>query len=264
MTHAINSIYMKSNIYTRLIIALAVTAFLAACSAKSADDDKRARLEKLKKEQADVSKEIQKLEAEIAKENPNAVKVKAKEVAVAEVKPRKFDQYVQTQGSVESEENIQVSAKTMGLVTQVFATEGQYVSKGQTLAQIDNSLIVRGIEELKSQLELANTVFERQQNLWNQKIGTEVQYLQAKTNKESLERRIASMQEQSEMTRIKSPINGVVDAMNLKVGENISPGMPAARVVNNSDLKVKARVSEAYVTSIKKGDKVIVTISELS
>jgi RND family efflux transporter MFP subunit len=156
-----------------------------------------------------------------------------------------------------------VSAKSMGVITRVNVTEGERVSKGQVLAQIDNSVIERSIEGMESQLELATSVYERQKNLWDQKIGTEVQFLQAKTNKESLEKQLASLREQSEMARIKAPISGTVDDVFVKVGENIAPGMPAVRVVNADDLKIQARVSEAYITDIKKGDKVLVNISEL-
>jgi membrane fusion protein, multidrug efflux system len=263
MTYPKNT-YMKSLVYSRLLIALTVAGLLAACSASSPEKDKKARLEKLKTEQADLAKEIKALEEQIAKENPNAkTSVKAKEVATAELAPRKFDHFVQTQGSVESENNILVSARSMGVVTQVFVTEGQQVSKGQVLAQIDNSVVARNIESMKSQLELATSVYNRQKNLWEQKIGTEVQYLQAKTNKESLEKQLESVQEQNDMYRIKSPINGVVDEVHVKVGENISPGMPAVRVVNGSDLKLIARVSEAYVNNIKKGNSVVVFVPEL-
>jgi membrane fusion protein, multidrug efflux system len=264
MTQPVNSLYMKSNNYIRLFVALVVAGLLAACSAASPEDDKKARLEKLKKEQADLSKEIAKLEEEIAKEDPNAASnVRAREVAVTEISPRKFDHYIQTQGRIESENNILVSAKSMGVVTQVYVNEGQQVSKGQVIAQIDNSVIERSLESMESQLELAKSVFERQENLWKQKIGTEVQYLQAKTNKESLEKQLASLREQNEMFKIKAPISGVVDEVHVKVGENIAPGMPAARVVNAGDLKLLASVSEAYVTDIKKGNKVVVSVPEL-
>src|SRR5205814_1974869 len=144
----------------------------------------------------------------------------------------------------QSEENILVSAKVPGVVTQVLTREGEVVSKGQTLAQIDNTMTLKGIEEVKTQLELAKTVYERQKNLWDQKIGTEVQYLQAKTNLEGAQNKLSSLQEQNEMSKIKSPIAGVVDALEVKVGQNIAPGMPAARVVNGSQLKISAKVSE--------------------
>jgi membrane fusion protein, multidrug efflux system len=255
---------MKANLYTRLTAFVTVAAFLAACSAATPEDDKKGRLAQLKKQQSDLASEIAKIEEQIAKETPDSLKnLRAKEVSVTELKGQRFDYYVQTQGRVESENNILVSAKSMGVVEQVFVQEGQQVNKGQVLAQIDNSVISASIESMKSQLELANTVYERQKNLWDQKIGTEVQYLQAKTNKESLEKQLGSLLEQKEMTRIKSPISGTVDEIMVKVGENIAPGMPAARVVNTNDLKLVAKVSEAYVTDIKKGNKVLINIPEL-
>jgi membrane fusion protein, multidrug efflux system len=252
---------MKSFNYTRLSIVVAA-AILAACSAAT-PDDKKAQLEKLKKQQAEISKQVQQLEKEIAAVNPEDANIKTKDVAVTEVTPKKFDHYVQTQGRGEAEHNISVSAKSPGVITAVYANEGQKVSKGQVLAQIDNAVILRNIESLKTQLELAHTVYERQKNLWDQKIGTEVQFLQAKNAKEGLERQIASLQEQNEMMRIKAPISGIVDEVIAKIGEAVQPGQPAIRVVNTSDLKITANVSEAYVTEIKKGNKVLVNIPEL-
>ena len=250
---------MKTKFYQTLPAVVAVV-FLTACSSTSVD--KATQLTKLKTDQAALIKQITKLEKELAAENPNAVVVKSKDVGVAEVAPRKFDHYIQTQGKIDSEDNIVVSAKSMGVITQVFVREGDLVSKGQTLAQIDNTLMIRSIDELKAGLELSNTVYNRQKNLWDQKIGTEVQFLQAKNNKEGLEKRLATMNEQLDMTRIKSLINGTVDAVNVKVGENAAPGAPAFRVINTDRLKVVAGVSEAFITSIKKGNKVLVEISD--
>jgi membrane fusion protein (multidrug efflux system) len=248
---------MKSR-YTSLLIASALTSvMLIGCG----EEDKAAKLAGLKKQQSELTKQITELEKELA--GTTKTEVKTKEVAALAVKTQTFDHYVKTQGLVEAEDNIMVSAKGMGVITQVFVKEGEAVAKGQTLAQIDNSLITRNVEGMKAQLELAVSVYERQKNLWDKKIGTEVQFLQAKTNKESLEKQLAAVQEQLDQTRIKSPISGVIDQVNVKVGENISPGMPAARVINNSNLKIVANVSEAYITQIKKGDKVKITIPDL-
>lgn len=261
---AIKPIYMKSNLYYRMLAVLVVASLLAACSAATKEDDKKARLEKLKADQVALSKDIAKLEEEIAKENPDSTNIRSKDVGVTELAPKKFNHYVQTQATVESENNLVISAKAAGTITQLFVNEGDQVSKGQTIAQIDNSIMVRNIESMKSQLELATSVYERQKNLWEQKIGTEVQYLQTKTAKESLEKQIASVQEQNELSKIKSPINGTVDALMIKQGENVAPGMPAVRVVNTSDLKLTAKISEAYATRVKKGNKVLVNVSELN
>lgn len=250
---------MKSRYTTSILTSAVALVILAGCGGAP---DKATELAKLKTEQTALSKKIADLEKELAANDTTAVK--SKDVAVVTLEPKKFDHYVQTQGHVEAEDNILVSAKGMGVVTQVLVKEGQEVSKGQVLAQIDNSVVVRNIEAMKSQLELATSVYDRQKNLWDQKIGTEVQYLQSKTNKESLEKQIAALQEQNDMMRIKSPINGTVDQLNVKIGENIAPGQPAARVVNTSDLKLVAGISEAFITNVKKGDKVEVTIPELN
>lgn len=251
---------MKSSVYTSSI-AMAICALLAVSCSKSPE----ARLEELKQEQVKLAAEIKDIETQLAKANKNApVAVKAKEVSITEISPKPFEYYVKTQGRVEAEQNVMVSSKSMGVVTQVFVKEGDQIAKGKVIAQIDNSVIMRNIEALNTQLELANTVFERQRKLWEQKIGTEVQYLQAKAGKENLEKQIEALKEQNEMTRIISPIAGTVDEVTVKAGENIAPGMPAARVVNSSELKIVANVSEAYITELRTGDKVVVSIPQVN
>ncbi len=263
---------MKNTFYYNLLAITLVTVVTVSCDNK----DKKAQLEDLKVKQIKLNEqvwkiddEIEALEKEIEEERAKnsgtagAPIVKPKSIAVAEVKAGAFDYTVQTQGSVEAIDNILVSAKTMGVITQVFAHEGDVFSKGQILAQIDNSVITRSIEELKSSISLANTVYERQKNLWDKKIGTEVQYLQAKNNKESLEKRLATLNEQLDMTRIKSPISGSVDEVAVKIGQNISPGQPAFRVVSFDRLKMKANISEAFVSQIQKGNPVKLLFNDI-
>jgi membrane fusion protein (multidrug efflux system) len=253
---------MKTNLYTSFVSAAIFAAVLAGCSATT-NDDKKDLLEKKKAEQVKLAAEISKLETEVAKDNPEA-KLKFKQVGVTEVTPKPFDYFIKTQGAVEAIDNIMVSARTAGVLSVVNAREGDVVSKGQTLAQIDNSILVRNADELKASIDLAKTVYERQKNLWDQKIGTEVQYLQAKNNKESLEKRLATLNEQIDMARIKSPINGSIDEVDVKIGQNVAPGIPAFRVVSFDKLKMKASVSESYVTSIKVGNKVKLTFPDIN
>jgi membrane fusion protein, multidrug efflux system len=260
--------YMKYN-YTRTIAVTLVSGILLlACGKKEVNkhealDKLKTEQEKLKAERSKLTDKINALQAEIVKASGGEETARAKEINVTAVATRTFEHTVQTQGNIESLENIQVSAKTPGIVTQVYGVEGESVNAGQVIGQVDNSLMIRGMDELRARLDLAKTVFDRQKNLWDQKIGTEVQYLQAKSNKESLERNLASLNEQNENTKIKSPITGIIDEVQMRVGQNIAPGMPAARVINNENLKVKANVSEAYVSMIKKGNKVTVTIPDL-
>lgn len=256
-------INMKAKFFLQFFSAVIALGLLAGCSAASKEEDKKARLQSLREQQANLTKEIAVLEEQVAKENPaDSANIRAKQVAVAELAPQKFDHYIQTQGRIESDNNIIVSAKVPGVVTRVHVTEGQQVAKGQLLASLDNGVIEQNLASMESQLELARSVFERQEKLWKQKIGTEVQYLQVKTNKESLEKQIASVREQNDMYRITAPIAGTVDEVNAKVGEAAQPGAPAFRVVNGSDLKLRADVSEAYVTTVKKGNKVTVSLPE--
>src|SRR5271154_6094058 len=183
---------MKYNFTYSISVVLISGLIVLGCAKK----DKKAELESLKSKSTDLAMQIKKLEDEITKESPQAEAVKAKDVGVIALTTRVFDHYVQTQGSIYSKDNIMVSAKSAGLITSGFVVEGDQVTQGQILAQIDNSLFQRNIEEVKSSLELAKTVYERQKNLWDQKIGTEVQYLQAKNNKENLEKRLATINEQ--------------------------------------------------------------------
>jgi RND family efflux transporter MFP subunit len=253
---------MKSKLYTKLLALFVIAIVVAACNGSS--KDKETQLKDLKAQQAALATQISELEKGVDTKAPESGTRRSKEVGVIELTARPFDHYITTQGAIEAVDNILVSAKTMGIITQVFVREGDVVSKGQTLAQIDNSLTLRGMEEVKSGLDLATTIYNRQKNLWDQKIGTEVQYLQAKNNKESLERRLATIKEQLDMALIKSPISGSVDAVDVKIGQNAAPGAPAFRVVSSDRLKFIANVSEAYVTDVKKGNKVQIAFGDLN
>ncbi|MBI3220993.1 MAG: efflux RND transporter periplasmic adaptor subunit [Bacteroidetes bacterium] len=246
---------MKRYNYLTYLFIVAAAALVAACNPSKED-----QLKKLKAQQADLVKQIATLEKEVAGTKTDVARTK--EVVTVELAPRKFEKYVQTQGAVEATDNIMISAKTAGVITNVYVREGDAVVKGQTLAQIDNTLTLRGIDEVKSGLELANTVYARQKNLWDQKIGTEVQYLQAKNSKESLEKKLATLEEQLDMSKIKSLITGVVDEVTAKVGQNAAPGQPAFRVINNNNLKITAKISEAYLSTIKKGNKALISFSD--
>lgn len=232
------------------ILLLVAVVALYACSAP----DKKAELAELKKQRDDLSAQIIKLEKELPADKE--VVQKSAIVMTAEVTPQTFTHYLEVQGKVDSDQNVKLTSKSGGVVVDVFVERGQTVSKGTLLAQIDASVTAAGISELKKSLELAKEMYEKQERLWQQKVGTEVQYLQAKNNKESLEKRLASMNEQYELSRIRAPFNGLVDEIYVRIGEAINPGMPAFRIVNNSSLKAVAEVPESYIGSIQKGNAV--------
>ena len=239
----------------KLLIA-SVVLFLAACG--NNPKDKKAQLEKLKKEQADISKQIADLEAEIGAKKEDVTK----DVEVYTVETSTFKNYIEIQGKVDAEQNVQVNPKAQGVITRVYANIGQHVSKGQVLAQIDDAVLRQNIAQLQTSLDLATNLYNRQKNLWDQKIGTEVQYLNAKSQKEGLEKQMAVLRQQASMYKIKSPISGTIDQMDYKVGQAVQPGAPGIRVVNADDLKAKAQVSEAYAGRISQGDEVLVILPD--
>jgi len=242
---------------------LLFSVLLAACGGNPSGSDKMAELADLKKQQAALREKITQLEAEIAATDTSGKSNKGKLVTVTELVPATFNHYVEIQARVEGDEDVTLSPETMGNVTSVLVKAGSTVSKGQLLATLDDRIIRQGLDEVNSQLELANQVFDRQKNLWQQRIGSEMQYLQAKTNKEALEKRAASVREQLSMTRIKSPINGTVDQVNIKTGQSVAPGIPVFRVVNMNAMKVVGEVAESYLATIKSGNDVLISFPDL-
>lgn len=236
------------------IIFLVLVVLAAACGKPT---DKKAELANLKKQQTELAQKIKTLEAELqVGDSTKTSKVTA--VAITEAKAEEFNHFLEVQGKVDGEDNIAVSAQMAGAITSVFVKEGDQVRKGQVLAQIDNSVMQQQLASTKQQLDFATNMFNKQKALWDQQIGSEVQYLTSKNTKENLEKALATLNDQLEMTRIKSPINGSVEEVNLKVGQMASPGLAAIRVVNFSTVKVVAEIAEAYAPKVKPGDKVIV------
>lgn len=246
---------MKLN-YKLPVLAISVL-FLAACG----NVDKNKELETLKKERADLDTRIHNLEAELNKNKEQSIKTIS--VQLTEAKAEPFSHFLEVQGKVDGEDNIGVSAQMPGVVTAIYVKEGDRVRKGQVLAQTESSAMQQQYESAKTQLDFATNVYNKQKALWDQQIGSEIQFLTAKTNKESAEKSVAALGEQLEMTRIKSPINGTIEEVNLKVGQMAQPGMPAIRVVNFSSVKVVAQIAEAYASRVKPGAKVIVSIPDL-
>lgn len=249
----------------KLISLSLAVIFLASCGGGKSNDKlsaKKNTLDSLKKEYSKLGDKIKSLEDEIA-ELDSSKKNSGTLVTLDTLKLNSFSHYVEVQGKVESEQNVGVSAQMPGSVTSILVTKGQSVSKGQILATTDASVIESSIEVVKTNLAFATTMFDKQNNLWKQGIGTEVQFLQAKSGKETLENQLATLQSQLEMTKIKSPINGTVDDIMSKIGEMVAPGFPAFRIVNLSNMKVTADVAEAYAGKIHAGDEVVLSFPDM-
>jgi RND family efflux transporter MFP subunit len=171
---------------------------------------------------------------------------------------------VEVTGSVLSKKNVNISSETLGRILDIPAIEGMRVTKGQVLAKVDSEAIQRSIEELENSLSLARTVFEKQERLWNQKIGTEIQYLEAKSRKEGLEKSLASLKTQLGKSTIKAPFNGTVETVRVRVGELVQPGTPMFQFVGESDLFIEADISESYIGALAKGDSVEITFPSIN
>jgi len=247
------------------ILALALLIGFASCSTNGGDDleskkallsDKKAELQALEQEINLLSKEIKDLEP--VRKKP------ATPVEVLEINPKDFTRFVEVQGRVEADDFVNVSSEIGGRITSLLVEEGDYVRKGQLLATTDLETVEKQIAEIETQLELANTVYERQKRLWDQNIGSEIQYLEAKTRMEGLEKSLETLESQISKKNIYAPIGGYVDREFLQEGETASPGMPIIQILNTAEIKVTADIQENFLSAIEKGDSVTVRFPALN
>jgi membrane fusion protein (multidrug efflux system) len=244
-----------------LITGIAILLFVISCSG-----DNKARLIKLKRQQSEITDKIKTLEEQIRLEQKDTLdSEKFKFVGVSETRKSQFDHFIRVQGKLDGDKNAGVFAEAPGTIIAKYADVGQKVVKGQVLAQIDDNQYRSQMQSLEAQYKLASDLFDKQKRLWDQKIGSEVQYLQTKTNKESLERQISSLNDQIDKFKIKSPIDGTIEECNIKVGGVVSPDprLTAYRVVAFKNLKVTAEVSEAYSSKVTVGDSLVVLFPDI-
>lgn len=243
-------------------VAIALTVFLFACT-----PNKQEQLAKLKGEHDKLAQSIDKLEKEIsAEKGDSSLAVKSKKVAVAEINYQPFVHNIKVYGHLDGDQNSSVFAEASGAVIAKYADVGQSVKKGQVLAQIDDAAVQRQLQGLQSQFDFALEMYNKQTKLWNQKIGSETQYLEVKSKKEALEQQIAATKAQLENFKIKAPCAGNIEECNIKVGGFVTPNpsLVAYRVVSFGELKIVANVSEAYIAKVTKGDKVNVTFPDIN
>ena len=229
----------------------------------SCKPDKKAELNKLRKQHDEIADKIKKLESEVV----DSSKIEKKlNVSVADLKPAVFMHYIEVQGKLDGENNVDVFPEGAGVVEEVLVGVGQAVTKGQALARLDAGPVRDQLKAIETQYKFASETFEKQQRLWDQKIGSEMQYLQAKTAKEQLESQRSAVKKQLGMMTIKSPINGTVEEVNVKLGQMASAAAPTPpfRVLNFGQVKVKAEVAEGYANKVNVGDNVIVYFPDLN
>jgi len=237
----------------RLVI-IPLIALMVACSAKVEDDNtaKQEELKQYKKELSELKKNIAKLEKELADSQMEGVVA----VAVTPVKTELYEHFIDVTGKVEADKNIVISPETAGKIISIAVKEGDRVRKGAVLARLNTEMTQRALAQIEINLKLATTTYERQADLWNQNIGSEMEYLQAKSQKEGLQQEKEALLAQLDLAVVRAPIDGVVDEIIQKQGEMAGPQLPFARLVNLNQVYITANVSEIYLQQIKAGDKV--------
>ena len=217
----------------------------------------RKKKEELSAKNQAIISEIKLLDTEISKLDTNK---KVPLVTTLPIKSNEFVHYLELQGSVQTKKNVVVSPEMPGQLVSVLVKEGQRVGKGQALARIDAGGMSHQLAQLEANEALAKTTYERQKRLWDQKIGSEIQYLQAKTNYEAQTNAVSNLKKTIAKYTIRAPFSGVIDDVITEQGTVVGPGVGIFRIVNLSDMYIETDVPETYISSIKKGKKVAVEL----
>ena len=271
----------------KVSFAAVIAVSLMACGAGAKDkkgdvSDMKVKLEKLKKQKTSLDADIRSLEEQLAKADPKSALQTQKLVTVDTIRIKDFTHFIELQGKVDAEGMAYVAPSGQGgQIKAIYVKAGQRVGKGQLILKLDDAMSRQGViaaqqqtGQLKARLAQAQTVYERYQNLWKQNIGAEIQVINAKADVDALsaqlraaQAQVGMAQEQANMSNVYAGIGGMIDEMNVKVGEFFSPqsaAMPGAgiRIVNNNNLKVVTKVPDNYISKVKKGDKVIVSVKD--
>lgn len=265
--------YFKHWYMNKILTALIITSTLlfVSCGSSSVKTDgslagKKQQLTALKDQQEKLSKQISDLEADIAKTDTAAgSKEKAKLVAVTAMAPTSFTHYIDLQGDVEAENISYLSPRGQGgVVRQVLVRQGDHVTKGQLLLKLDDVLQRQQLNNAQTQLSFAKDLYQRRKNLWDQKIGTEVDLINAKNQVDMAEIAVKTAQEQLDFTNVYADINGTVNTLAIKVGEAFAPGSQSLQIVNTDNLKVVVQVPEIYQARVKVGTPVKIALPGLN
>lgn len=245
---------------------LIAIALLSACGAATPTDDlgrKRAELDSLKAAYKELGTRIKEADAWIA-EHDATVKKNLPMVKAAALALGAFDHYVDVHGNVRADKAATLYALGGGRVRAINVIVGQHVEKGQLLVTIDNDMAHDQVEQVEAAYQLAQTAFEKQEKLWQQRIGSEMQYLQARSQRDQAKAALDAVREQSRLSNITAPFSGTVDDIMVRVGDLAAPGIPAARVVDLSEVELEADVPEGYLRRIRKEAPVRVVFPSLA
>ena len=251
-----------------LNILILASLFLASCQqAEEIPTDLNGKKTYLKTKQTELrelQKKIASIEAEIEAIDPEAKKEKPRTLVTTQTITRTdFNRYIELQAAVEAEDMVAASSETGGRIISLKVKEGQYVKRGQLIATTDLEQINKSIAEIEKGLELAVDVFSRQKRLWDQNIGSEIQFLQAKNNKERLEKSLETVQHQLTKGNVYAPKSGVIETVIAKAGEMAGPGAPIVQILNTSQIKIAANVPEKFLRNVKQGEMMTIEIPAL-
>lgn len=217
---------------------------------------KKDMLKEKKKELKELTATVNQLEEQIAELDPTSQQNLGAVVMASPIARTDFARYVEMQGEVEADDIVAATSEVAGRLVNVTVEEGDRVRSGQLIAELNLEQVKKQMAEIETSLDLARTVFERQSSLWEQNIGSEIQYLEAENNVKRLEKSLESLEYQLSKSKVYAPITGVVDRVNLQGGELASPGMPIVTILNTSRLQVVADLPENYLQKVSRGEMV--------
>jgi len=230
----------------KISIIIIISLFFGACQKEKSNED-------INNEIFEYKEKIKSLEKEL-KTDKSISDSKTVKVKLIDAKKQNVKHSFTVTGGVRAENMAYISPEINGQIKHIYVKEGQYVKKGQLLVALNSDVMQSSISELKTGLNLAKIMFDKQKSLWEQKIGKEVDYLRAKNQKESLEAKLATVNAQLRMSKVYAPFSGIVDAIYSKKGEMATPGRKLIDFVNLNTMEAGAEISEKYLPHIKKGD----------
>ena len=247
------------------VVVLSTSLFLASCGNKDSLDSMKSKLADLKGQQDKLSGQIDSLQAQIERKDSGfVVKAKAKLVALTALAPTSFTHYLDLQGNVDAENTSMISPRgTGGLVREVYVKKGDPVRQGQLLLKLDDAIQRQQLSSAQTQLTYAKDLYQRRENLWDQKIGAEVDLINAQNQVDIAQNQVKIYQEQLDFTNVTADISGVVDDISIKPGETFAPGSQQLRLVNTNNLKVVVQVPEIYQERVRVGTPVRIVLPGL-
>jgi len=241
------------------LMIIVVIGILASCNGKDSTNEVREKIAGKRKEIRQLKDEIRKLEEKLAEMDTSRFdSSNLTPVEIKTINSIPFNHYIEVNGTVNAVEEAYISAEMNGQIDKIHVDEGQKVYKGQLLISLNTDVTRSSIEEVKTNLELQEKLYQKQKELWEQKIGSELDYLQAKNRYEATEARLKTMQEQLDMSRVYAPFSGLVEEIYRKEGELAVPGVQLIQMVDLNRMKIIAQVSEKYIGKVNEGEKVVV------